>query len=120
MVRPYLKFLAQVAATVLAGAYAALAGDGVFSTDEQINCILLALGSIGVLGAGNLPAGVWSYMKGYVAAATAVATIAVSAVSGGINDAEWIQMGLAALGAVGVVRLPGPVVQLVGRHRASP
>jgi hypothetical protein len=119
-VRPYLKFLAQVTATVLAGAYAAIAGDGIFSTEEQINCIILGLGAIGVLGAGNLPAGVWSYMKGYVAAATAVATIAISAVTDGINDAEWIQMGLAALGTVGVVGLKGPVVQLVGRHRASP
>ena len=116
----YKKFFAELAATVLAAIMPAIAGDGEFSTAEKINTLIIALGAVGVLGAGNLPEGVWKWMKGYVAAATAVAVVASSAFTDGFTTAEIIQMVLAALATAGVVGLDGPkVVEAIGRHRAG-
>ena len=114
----YLKFAAQVLATVLAAVLPALT-DNEFSVYEQINCLIIGLGAISVLGAGNLPEGVWKYTKFYVSVATAVAVTLASLLSGGITGAEWIQIVLAGLGAAGVVAAPGPTVMTTGRHRAS-
>lgn len=114
----YLKFIAQIVATVLAAAYPMIV-DGNFSTEEQINCVILFLGAISVLGAGNLPEGVWKYTKFYVSIATAMVVALASMITGGLNGAEWVQIILAGLGAAGVVVAPGPTVQPTGRHRAS-
>jgi hypothetical protein len=117
----YKKFIAQLVATVAVAAIPMLADDNMFSLTEKINIVVVALGALGVLGAGNLPAGIWKYMKGYVAAGSAVAVYAVSALGdGAFTHAEILQAVLAALGAVGVVAVKGPVVQefLSGRHSA--
>lgn len=122
----YKKFVAMVVATAMAALYPALS-DNVVSLSETFNVIAVALGAVGVLGAGNTPAGVWKYMKGYVAAASAVAVFASSAVTDGWTNAETVQTIIAALGAVGVVGLKGPIVQaqlnaltgvVSGRHGA--
>jgi predicted small integral membrane protein len=114
---PYLKFVAEVLATVLAAVAAAVAGDGVISTTEWLNVVVLGLGAVGVLGAGNLPAGVWAYTKAIVAAATAGAVFLMSALTNGsVDTAEWFQFGVAVLGALGVFAAPGPVVDHVA-HR---
>lgn len=107
----YLKFGAQVLATVLAALATALFGDNRITTNEGVNILILALGSIAVLGAGNLPAGVWSYTKSIVAAATAAAVVLESALlTSGVSPTEWVQIILAALGAVGVFAVRGPNV----------
>lgn len=105
----YLKFILQVIVTVLAGAIPFLV-DGVLDVTESINLVIIGLGAIGVLGAGNLPAGVWSYMKAYIAGLTAVATLLASFIIGGVDTGEVIQMILAFLGALGVAAVPGPRV----------
>jgi hypothetical protein len=109
-VNQYLKFAAQVVATVLVSVVAALS-DNVINTSETFNCITVGLGAIAVLGAGNFSAGVWSYMKGYVSAATTAAVFLTSAISGGMQTTEWIQLGIAILGTAGVIGLNGPTVQ---------
>jgi hypothetical protein len=109
-VRLYLKLIAQVIATVLAAIATALFGDGSLDTSELINVGILGLGAVAVLGAGNLPAGVWQHTKGIVSAATAVLVLLSSLWTDGISPAEWAQLVLAALGALGVVVAPGPVV----------
>ena len=114
----YLKFIAQVVATILAAIYPALT-DGDFTVFEQINCLIIGLGAVSVLGAGNLPEGVWKYTKFYVSVATAVFVAIASFLSDGVTGAEWIQIALAGLGAAGVIVAPGPTVQSTGRHRAS-
>jgi hypothetical protein len=113
----YKKFFSMLLATVLAAIAPALT-DNTFSVTEIFNVLAVALGAVGVLGAGNLPAGVWAYMKGYVAAASAIVVFASSALTDGWTNAETIQAILAGLGAVGVIALPGPVVApvSVGRH----
>jgi hypothetical protein len=66
----------------------------------------------------TLPAGVWRYTKPIVAAASAVLVLWQSLASNGMVPAEWIQLVLAALGALGVLAAPGPKVEQVGRHAA--
>jgi hypothetical protein len=106
----YLKFAAQVAATVLAALATALFGDNNLDVPELINVGILGLGAVAVLGAGNLPAGVWAHSKGLVSAATAVLVLLSSVWTDGVSPAEWAQLVLAALGAVGVFALRGPQV----------
>jgi predicted small integral membrane protein len=108
-VNQYLKFAAQVVATVLSAVALAL-GDGQVSSSEWINVVILGLGSVAVLGAGNLPAGVWARTKTLVSAATAGAVFLQSAITGGITGAEWLQLVLAVLGTVGVMAVRGPRV----------
>jgi len=108
-VRTYAKFAAQVVAAVLTALVPALMDDSV-DTTEWINAVIVALGAVAVLGAGNLPAGVWSYTKTIVSAATAGAVFLQSAISDGMSSAEWMQLALAVLGALGVFAAPGPKV----------
>jgi drug/metabolite transporter (DMT)-like permease len=116
-VKTYGKFIAQVLATVVAAIVAALA-DNRLDTPEWINVVIVGLGAVAVLGAGNLPSGVWSHTKTIVAAATAGAVFLQSAISDGITGAEWLQLLLAVVGALGVFAAPGPKVALIGRHEA--
>lgn len=113
----YMKFAAQVVATVIAAIIAALVDDQI-DLQEWLNTGVLALGAVGVLGAGNLPSGVWRHTKAIVAAASAVLVLWQSLASGGMTSAEWMQLAVAALGAVGVFAVPGPLVVPAGRHVA--
>lgn len=114
----YGKFIAQVAATIVAALAVAL-GDGNVNADEWINVVILGLGSVAVLGAGNLPSGVWAYTKAIVSAATAGAVFLQSAITDGVSGAEWLQLLLAVAGAVGVYAAKGPRVEVYGRHAAA-
>lgn len=107
----YLKFAAQVVATIAVALYAAL-NDGSVSLAEAVNILIVGLGAVAVLGAGNLPSGVWAYTKVIVAAATAGAVFIASVITTGgtLGAAEWIQFALAVAGAAGVYRVNGPVV----------
>ena len=107
----YAKFVAQVVAAVLTAIVAATAGDGQIDASEAANVVLAGLGAVAVLGAGNLPSGIWAYTKTIVAAATAVTMAIQSAMGDGITTAEWWQIGVALLGALGVYAAPGPRVQ---------
>lgn len=121
--KTYAKFAAQVVATVLAAVVAVLNGtDHQPGVSDWINVVIVGLGAVAVLGAGNLPDGVWRHTKTIVAAATAVAVLLQSVITDGISSAEWIQLALAALGALGVFAARGPVVydaDAVGRHAAT-
>jgi uncharacterized membrane protein YqaE (UPF0057 family) len=116
-VNRYLKLIAQLVATVLAALVAALY-DGAITTDEWINVLLLGLGALAVLGAGELPAGVWAHTKTIVSAATAGAVFLQSAVTGGLSGAEWLQLVLAVLATFGVGAVSGPVVDQRDRRAA--
>ena len=65
------QVIAQVFTTALAALVAALVDDRIDFT-EWLNVGVLALGSVAVLGAGDLPAGVWRYTKPIVSAAQPV------------------------------------------------
>lgn len=103
------KAVAQAVATVLAGLVPFLV-DGHLSSVEVVNLFLLAFGVIGVAVVPNLNAGAAKYAKGIVAVGVAVLTLLSSfLIDGtGIGASQWVQFGIAALGAVGVIALPAP------------
>lgn len=120
-VESYLKFAAQVIATVIAGIIAALA-DNRLSDLEWINVVILGLGSVAVLGAGNMSDGVWKYTKLIVSAATAGAVVLHTLIADGIDlgTSQWLQILVAVLAALGVFGVKGPLVEPVSRvHGAT-
>jgi hypothetical protein len=122
-VEPYLKALAQLFFTVIAAIVAASADDRIDSI-EWVNVLILALGTVSVLGAGNMPEGIWKRTKLYVSAATAAAVVAHTFISNGtdIGVTEWLQMAIAAASALGVYAVKGPEVVPAqirrGKHEA--
>ncbi len=122
-IEPYLKAAAELLFTVIAAIVAASADDRIDSI-EWANVIILALGTISVLGAGNMPAGVWKRTKLYVSAATAGAVTAHTFLAAGLTLSltEWLQIGLAVLAALGVYAVKGPQVvpapMTRGKHEA--
>jgi hypothetical protein len=103
------KAIAQVVATVIAAIIPAVV-DG-FTPVEIVNVVLIGLGAIGVGVVPNLTAGVAKYAKAIVSITTAVATLLVSYFADGsyhLTTSEWLQLLIAALGAVGVVAIAGP------------
>lgn len=100
----YAKFFAAVVATVLSGIVAALYGDNVISNPEWVNIAIAGVGACAVFAAPNVPGA--AYTKSVLAVLTAALTVLASAIVGGITPTEWVQIALAALGAVGVYAVP--------------
>ncbi len=117
-VEPYLKTIAHLLVTVMAAIIAASADDRIDSI-EWVNTLILFLGTVSVLGAGNMPEGIWKRTKAIVAAATAAAVVAHTLLSAGLSLGltEYLQMGVAALGALGVYAVKGPQVVPVPRNK---
>lgn len=100
----YNKMFAIIVATVLSGILAALTGDNAISPTEWVNVAILAVGAAGVFAAPNVPGA--TYTKSVLAVLAAVLAVLVSAIVGGISTTEWIQIAMAALGALGVYAVP--------------
>jgi uncharacterized membrane protein YjjP (DUF1212 family) len=96
----YSKAIAQVVATILAALVAALFGDNIISSTEWVNVAIAGVGAAAVFAAPNVPGA--AYTKSILAVLAAVLTVLVSAIVGGITITEWLQIGTAALGALGV------------------
>lgn len=107
----YAKAGAAVVATILAAVAAALTGDAVVDATEWLNVAVLAVGALGVFAAPNVPGS--SYTKSVLAVLSAVLVLAVNLIAGGIDLSEWIQLGLAALGALGVYSVPNTSRDLI-------
>jgi hypothetical protein len=105
----YLKFFAQVAATVLSAIAAAMQA-GPLSATAWVNVVVIGFGAIGVLGAGELPSGVWAHTKPIVAALSAAVVVIETSLAGGFTAATIVQAVIAAFGALGILALPGPVL----------
>lgn len=111
------KVWSQVLATILAGAIPFFSNNAGLTGVALVNFLLMALAAINVGVAGNLTGTVGKYAKGFIAIGTAVGTLLVSLFADGsyaLNTTEWIQLILAALGAVGVVGFRSP------QYNASP
>lgn len=114
----YFKFFVQV---VVAAGTAVIAGTvgttGTLSDTAWVNAVIVTLGAVAVLGAGELPAGVWANTKIYVSAGTAGAVALASLIGGSMGWSQWLQVGVATIGVFGVAVVPGPkVVEGNGRH----
>ena len=111
------KLWAQTIATILAGAIPFFTNTSGLTGVALVNFLLMALAAINVGVAGNLTGTVGKYAKAFIAVGTAVGTILVSLFADGsyvLSNTEWIQVILAALGAVGVVGFKSP------QYNASP
>jgi hypothetical protein len=100
----YAKTVASIIATGIAAALVALTGDGQFSDIELINVAIAVVGAVGVLYVPNAPNG--PVAKMVIAALMAVLTLAVNLIADGVTISEWLQLAMAALGAVGVYAIP--------------
>lgn len=99
----YSKLFAAVAATV----FMALAGaltDDVIRESEWINISIATASALLVFTSPNVPGA--RYTKFIVTLVLGGLAVAQSAITGGIAPAEWLQIAIAALGAVGVVAFP--------------
>lgn len=99
----YAKALMAVLVTVVSAIVAAMT-DGAVTNVEWINVGIAAAGAAAVFSAPNVPGAVFT--KAVLAIITAVLTFFVSAVTGGISTAEWLQALVVAAGAVGVYAVP--------------
>lgn len=105
----YAKAIAQVVATVLMGLIP-LFVDGHLSTVEVVNLCTIGAAAVGVAVVPNLTGGVARYAKAIIAVLGAVLVLLNSMIADGVlSPDEMIQLGTAALGALGVTALPGPL-----------
>lgn len=100
----YAKAWLVVLATALMALQSALVG-GVDSV-ELVQIGLAALGAFTVAVVPNLSTGVAAYAKTIVAVAFAVLNVLVTAIVGGLDSNELINLLLAAFAAVGVLAVP--------------
>lgn len=100
----YAKLIMQVVVTVATGVVAALAGDNAVDSVEWVNVAIVGVGAAAVFAAPNVPGA--AYTKSILAVLTAVLTILASAIVGGVQTVEIIQMVIAGAGAVGVYAVP--------------
>lgn len=118
------KAVSQLVATILA-AVVPLLVDGSLSKLELLNLGLLLLSTLLVTVVPNLSAGVAKYAKEAVAIGLAVLTLLVTFVGAGthLGASEWIQLALAALGAIGVIGFSAPkfpATKIVSGNFVSP
>lgn len=100
----YAKSGAAVVATVLSGVVAALTGDNLISPVEWINVSILGVGALAVFAAPNVPGA--RVTKAVLAVLSAVLVLLVNLIVDGVTVSEWLQLGVAALGALGVYAVP--------------
>ena len=100
----YAKAGAAVVATVLTGVVAALTGDAVIDDVEWINVAIVGVGALAVFAAPNVPGA--RVTKAVLAVLSAVLVLLVNMIADGITMSEWMQLGVAALGALGVYAVP--------------
>ncbi|MGA8113180.1 MAG: hypothetical protein WCA46_05930 [Actinocatenispora sp.] len=99
----YLKFLVAVAAAVATVLVSALS-DGHVSTVEWIQVAISVTTAVGVWATANVPTLTWA--KAAVAAVLTVLNLLVTYISGGVTGPEWLNIGLAVLGTLGVYAVP--------------
>jgi hypothetical protein len=109
-IKPYWKAAVAVLITLLSAVQAALFGDNVISNPEWVNIAIAGVTAAAVFAAPNVPGA--RYTKTVLAVLGAALTVLASAIIGGVTYTEWIQIILAAAGAVGVYAVknkPSPV-----------
>lgn len=101
---PYAKMFAQVGATILAAVIAALTGDQAIGVDEWLIIATVGVGAAAVFTGPNIAGA--PITKVVLSVLAAILGALVSAITGGITVTEWLMLGMAALGALGVYAVP--------------
>lgn len=107
----YAKSVLAVIAAGISAAIVALTGDAVFDDVEYINVAIAVVTAAAVFTGPNVRGA--NVTKSVLAVLGAVLTLAVNLIADGITVSEWLQLGMAALGALGVYFVPnrqGPAV----------
>lgn len=99
----YAKLVLAVLATLLA-ALVAVTTDGIVTDVEWINVSIAGTGAAAVFAAPNVAGA--RYTKAVLAVLAAVLTFLVSAITDGLTTPEALQIGVIALGALGVYAVP--------------
>lgn len=98
--KQYLKMVAAVLGAVLTALVPIFSlGSGV-TAQQWVNVAIVGVSACVVFTAPNIPGA--AYTKVIISALLAGLTVVVSVISGGISTAEWIQIGVAVLTALGV------------------
>lgn len=109
----YAKSLTYVALAAVTFLVTALA-DNDLDLNEKINLGIVVVTAIGVYWIPNFPENIAKYVKTGVSFVSAALISTLSFVSDGISTTEWLQIGIAALAAVGVFIIPNePKVDIV-------
>lgn len=111
----YAKLLAVIVAAGLMAAVAAYT-DGVFTTVEKINVAIAVVSAGSVFAAPNVPGAM--YTKSILAVLGAVLVFLTSAITDGISTSEWMQIGVIALGALGVYAVPNSTTEVRSANRS--
>jgi hypothetical protein len=99
----YAKFVMAIVATILTGLVGSYT-DGVITNVEWINVAIMGVGACGVFAAPNVPGSM--YTKSIIAVLSAVLAALASYITDGISQSELMQLGVIALGALGVYAVP--------------
>jgi hypothetical protein len=99
----YAKFALAVVATVLTGLVGAYT-DGVITNVEWINVAIMGVGACAVFASPNVPGSM--YTKTIIAVLSAVLAALASFITDGISQSELMQLGVIALGAIGIYAVP--------------
>lgn len=111
----YAKLAAQVVTTILVALVPYLAVGGL-DASAWVNVAIVGVGAAAVFAGPNVPGA--PVTKLILSALAAVLVLLSSFITGGITLDEWLQLALAALGALGVYALPGPV--MAGSNYGAP
>lgn len=107
VVRRYLMAIIMVVVAVVQ-AIIAYATDG-FAHDEILQIVVIGAGAIAVWWVPNFPQ--WPWLKTGVGAIIIGLNLALQLIEGGITTEEWYMIGVAVLGALGLIAAPKPVTQ---------
>lgn len=100
----YAKSILAVVAAGLSAAIVALTGDNTIGDVETINIAIAVVTAAAVFAGPNVPGA--TVTKMVLAVLGAVLTLAVNLIVDGITISEWLQLGVAALAALGVYAVP--------------
>jgi hypothetical protein len=100
----YAKAGAAVVATILSAVIASLTGDSVIGDVEWINIAISGVGALAVFAGPNVPGA--RVTKAVLAVLSAVLVLLTNLIVDGVTISEWMQLGVAALGALGVYAVP--------------
>jgi hypothetical protein len=106
----FMKLLVAVIGAVVA-AVAAATTDSVFTDTEKIQVGIAAVVAVSVWWTTNLAGNaLTAYAKAGMAAVLAALNLAVSLIADGtLNTADWWQLAVSAMVALGVLAAPGPM-----------
>lgn len=110
--KKYSKGIVAALAAALVAVGAALTGNNHIDATEWVNVAIATVGAFQVWWAANVNGA--PYVKTGIAAATAGLIALQSYIVGGVTVSDWVQIGIAVLGALGVVAVKN--IDAAGRN----